>query len=206
MEVTVYTDGASRGNPGPAAIAYLIRGDGVAPVDYCEAIGTATNNFAEYSAMIRALEAASRLGARRVALHSDSELMVRQMNGEYRVKHPDIVPLYEEARECVATFDAVQFIHIPRSQNAEADRLCNLALDGAPKSRPAAVRPADDHDGDDVPAPPGVVALLEWARGVWASDKAGELPPAEVWRQLHALLHAPAPAARKPARRRVRQK
>jgi len=204
MEVTVYTDGASRGNPGPAAIAYVIHSEGIATVEYCEAIGAATNNFAEYTAMIRALDAASQLGARRVTLHSDSELMVRQMLGEYRVKHPDILPLYEKASEQVESFDRVQFVHVPRAHNAQADRLCNLALDGGrnPKSRNSSSPPADG--GDEVTAPPGVIALLEWARGVWTSDQAAELTPDDVWRQLHALLGAP--AAPKPPHRRVRRK
>src|SRR5262245_15724423 len=100
-EVTVWTDGASRGNPGPAAAAFIIAHDGIEIIEYAEPIGTATNNVAEYTAMIRALQCCAQLKIERVVLHSDSELMVKQMRGEYRVKHPDILPLYEEAKELV---------------------------------------------------------------------------------------------------------
>lgn len=204
MEVTVYTDGASRGNPGPAAIAFTVRGNGVAPVDFCEAIGTATNNVAEYTAMIRALDEVAKRGARRVVLHSDSELMVRQMKGEYRVKHPDILPLYEDARALANSFESIRFVHVPRSLNAEADRLCNMALDGSPRKPKAAAAPK--FHADDVAAPPGVIALLEWARDTWASANAGKLSPTDVWQQLRALLDAEADSNSRPTRRRIRQK
>src|SRR5262245_40597316 len=114
-QFTIYTDGASRGNPGPAAIAFVIQQPGQPDIAHGETIGVATNNFAEYTAMIRALEAAHKIGAKLIRLHSDSELMVRQLRGEYRVKNPDIQLLYDEAHSLVRQFKKVDFVHIPRS-------------------------------------------------------------------------------------------
>lgn len=129
--LTIYTDGASRGNPGAAAFAYVIRGDGVPLVEEAGCLGTMTNNQAEYTALVRALEHAARLGAgHRLLVHSDSELMVKQMNGQYKVKNADLLDLYEQAKELAGQFEGVQLIHVRREQNKRADALCNEALDG----------------------------------------------------------------------------
>src|SRR4051812_10788301 len=114
--LTIFTDGASRGNPGPAAVSYVIKRDGEPDITYSETIGLNTNNFAEYTAMIRSLAAAKPLKPKLIRLHSDSELMVKQLRGEYRVKHPDIQTLYHEAQELIGAFPRVEFIHIPRWQ------------------------------------------------------------------------------------------
>src|SRR5262245_3527425 len=95
---TIHTDGAARGNPGPAAFAYPIERPGAPAIEVKGRLGETTNNVAEYTAVLRALEHARRLGARRVAVLSDSELMVNQMTGKYKVKHEGLRPLYEEAR------------------------------------------------------------------------------------------------------------
>src|SRR5256885_1378724 len=95
---TIFTDGAARGNPGPAAWAYVITHSGLPAVEHAERLGTATNNVAEYTALVQALTRAAELGLRRLAVFSDSELMVKQMNGEYSVKNVDLKELYNEAQ------------------------------------------------------------------------------------------------------------
>src|SRR5437764_15472736 len=98
-EYVIYTDGGSRGNPGPAAYAYTIECPGQPTIEEKGFLGDSTNNIAEYTGLIRALEHAKRLGARRLTVNSDSELMVHQMNGVYKVKHPGLLPLYQEANK-----------------------------------------------------------------------------------------------------------
>jgi ribonuclease HI len=135
-EVIVHTDGASRGNPGPAAIGLVITDpQGRVLLELGEALQRTTNNVAEYTAVIRALERARDLGARRARCLMDSQLVVRQLNGSYKVKHADMLPLYRRVLELVQDFEEVTFSHVPREMNAEADRLANAALDsrGAPE-------------------------------------------------------------------------
>jgi len=129
--VVVHTDGASRGNPGPASIGVVIAGqDGRVLVEFGEALQPTTNNVAEYTAVVRALERVAELGARRVRMMMDSQLVVRQLNGNYRVKHADMIPLYRRVLDLIQRFESVTFEHVPREQNVEADRLANQALDG----------------------------------------------------------------------------
>src|SRR5581483_8105459 len=125
---TIHTDGAARGNPGPAACAYVIERPGHPTVEHAERLGTATNNVAEYTALVRALERAVELGLRRLAVFSDSELMVKQFNGEYSVKNPDLRELYDEARALARRFDGVTLSHVRRADNRRADQLCNAVL------------------------------------------------------------------------------
>lgn len=128
-KAVLYTDGASRGNPGPAAIGAVIRdGKGVVLARISRSIGRTTNNQAEYRAIIAALEEASRLGAASVEVRSDSELAVKQINGRYRVKNPALKPLHQRIRELQSSFLTFAIVAIPRHQNAEADRLSNAAL------------------------------------------------------------------------------
>src|SRR5438309_3409907 len=112
--LTIHTDGASRGNPGAAAYAYVITRGGQLLVEEAGCLGELTNNQAEYTALVRALEHALELGPEhRVLVHSDSELMVKQMNGQYKVKHVDLRPLYEEARDLARQFrERVTFRHV----------------------------------------------------------------------------------------------
>jgi ribonuclease HI len=126
----IHIDGASRGNPGEAGFGvYVSRPDGTEVAGLYGYLGRATNNVAEYQALLHALRYALAQGVRRVRVYSDSELVVRQMDGKYRVKHPDMVPLHREARALIRKFEEAQLAHVPREQNREADRLANRALD-----------------------------------------------------------------------------
>jgi ribonuclease HI len=128
--ITLEFDGGSRGNPGPAGIGIVLRAaDGTPLVTLGRFIGRATNNVAEYRALITALQKAKELGARKILIRGDSELIIRQMRGEYRVKHPDMKELYEEAQSVVSDFDAVKIEHNLRHKNELADKLANLAMD-----------------------------------------------------------------------------
>jgi ribonuclease HI len=129
----IHTDGASRANPGPAAFSYVIERPGEPDVEEMGRLRDTTNNVAEYTAMIRALDHALQLGGRKVVLRSDSELMVQQMSGKYKVKNEGLLPLYRKACSLVAKFESVKFEHVRREYNKRADALCNEALDsGAP--------------------------------------------------------------------------
>lgn len=131
-ELRLETDGAARGNPGPAGIGVVGRSPaGEVVFRLAEPIGRATNNVAEYRALIAGLERALALGAENVRVQSDSELIVRQMLGEYRVRDAGLRPLHEKARRLAARVASFTIVHVPRSANAEADRLANLAIDSA---------------------------------------------------------------------------
>jgi ribonuclease HI len=126
----VHVDGGARGNPGPAAIGVVISEPGGETLDeVAERIGVATNNVAEYRALLRGLERAAELGAREVELINDSELVAKQLTGAYKVKHPAMRPLYEAAMSALKDFDRWQIRSVPRAQNARADSLVNAALD-----------------------------------------------------------------------------
>jgi ribonuclease HI len=129
VELTIYTDGASRSNPGEAGAGILILRDGKPAAAIARYLGTTTNNIAEYTAAIIALERAVALGASSVRLHADSELMVRQLNGLYKVKHEGLKPLYAKAKELIAKIGRVEVQYIPREQNKDADALANRAID-----------------------------------------------------------------------------
>ena len=126
-------DGGSRGNPGPSAIGVVLEDiDGRVLDTVSQTIGVATNNVAEYRALLVGLELAKGYGAREVEVLSDSELLVRQMSGRYRVKNEGLKPLHEEAKARVEAFDRVSIEHVAREENARADELVNQALDNAP--------------------------------------------------------------------------
>lgn len=130
LKVKLEFDGGSRGNPGPAALGVVLRGvDGQIVASLGRYIGTATNNVAEYNALIAGLELAKGLGVSGVDVFGDSQLVIKQMRGEYRVKHPAMRPLYEKACRLAGEFDEVTFTYNRRYHNAEADRLANLAMD-----------------------------------------------------------------------------
>ena len=130
-ELTVNFDGASRGNPGRAAIGVVVLANGTPIRELGETIGVTTNNVAEYRALLRGLAEAAALGARAVRIQSDSELVVRQLRGEYKVRSPALAPLHREARARMREFERVSVVHVPREENARADALANRALDGA---------------------------------------------------------------------------
>ena len=130
MRLVVHVDGGARGNPGPAAIGVVTSTpDGEVVDELAEPIGEATNNVAEYRALLRGLERARELGATEVALVNDSELVARQVQGAYKVKHPGLRPLYDQAMEALRGFERWSVRSVPRAQNADADQLVNAALD-----------------------------------------------------------------------------
>ena len=129
-KVLIFTDGAARGNPGPAAIGVVIKdekGKLVASISRC--LGATTNNQAEYRAIIAALEKAVSLGARQVTLYSDSELVVKQINGLYKIKQAALRSLYQEVVRLTGALESFKIAHVPREKNAAADELANKALD-----------------------------------------------------------------------------
>jgi len=130
IEATLFADGGSRGNPGPAASgAVLIGPDGAVIEEIGRYLGVATNNVAEWTALCLGLDAAAARGIRTLAVRLDSELVVKQMRGEYRVKHADLQPLHRRAQAAVRRFEHVDIQHIPRKGNAQADRVVNDVLD-----------------------------------------------------------------------------
>lgn len=125
-------DGGARGNPGPAAWGVaLLDADGSFREGHGGFLGNATNNVAEYTGLLEALRIAAERGARRVDIRSDSELMVKQLRGEYRVRNENLKPLYEEARRRIRGFESFRIAHVRRERNKDADRLVNAALDRA---------------------------------------------------------------------------
>ncbi|MDH6246037.1 bifunctional RNase H/acid phosphatase [Mycobacterium sp. OTB74] len=143
MKVLVEADGGSRGNPGPAgygAVVFSASHDEVL-AERKEAVGWATNNVAEYRGLIAGLRAADELGADEVDVSMDSKLVVEQMSGRWRVKHPDLIPLNEEAAGLARRFGRVTYSWIPRERNSHADRLANEAMDAA-EPAPAKAEPA----------------------------------------------------------------
>ena len=130
MKVVVHVDGGARGNPGPAAIGVVISDpDGELLEELGETIGIATNNVAEYRALLKGLERARALDAREIEIVNDSELVARQVTGAYKVKHPAMKPLHAEAIAALQDFDRWRIRSVPRAENARADELVNEALD-----------------------------------------------------------------------------
>jgi ribonuclease HI len=126
----MHIDGASRGNPGDAAFGVYVADEaGRTVAELYGYLGRATNNVAEYQALLHALRYALAKGARRVRVFSDSELVVKQIDGRYKVKHPDMLPLHRDARALLGRFDEASVAHVRREQNRDADRLANRALD-----------------------------------------------------------------------------
>ncbi len=143
--ITLNFDGGSRGNPGAAGIGVVLAAQDATPlVTLGKYIGRATNNVAEYMALIVGLREAAKLGARKLLVRGDSELVIKQMLGEYRVKNPALKALFEQAQTLVRDFESVRFAHNLRHQNSLADRLANRAMD----------RKGDVDDVDDIPSPP----------------------------------------------------
>lgn len=125
-----YVDGAARGNPGPAGIGVVISdGEGNVKKEVAEPLGRTTNNVAEYTAMVRALEEARALGCSRIHIHTDSELMAHQINGKYAVKAAHLVPLYQRVRQLMQQFEVAQVTHVRRELNRRADALSNIGAD-----------------------------------------------------------------------------
>jgi ribonuclease HI len=167
--VIAFTDGGSRGNPGPAGYGVVVQSeDGAVLAELSEFLGMRTNNVAEYSGLLAALEYALANGHAKLRVVSDSELMVKQMRGQYRVQSPDLRPMFEEAKRRAAKLEAFQIEHVLRGKNKRADELANKAMDrGTRKSSPAQTAEAAPAGG----APPvrplrgivkaGKISLLE---------------------------------------------
>jgi ribonuclease HI len=131
--VVLNVDGGARGNPGPAAIGVVLKSpDGETLEELAERIGVATNNVAEYRALLRGLERAAAIGATELEIVNDSELVARQLTGAYKVKHPAMKPLHAEALAALRGFDGWRIRTVPRAKNARADELVNQALDADP--------------------------------------------------------------------------
>lgn len=124
----MFTDGASKGNPGEASIGVSILEDGQEVAIISEPIGLATNNVAEYTALLEGLRKCNELGYTDVAVNADSELMIKQLKGEYRVKNPELKVIFLKLQELIRGFKSVSFTHVRREYNKRADQLANLAL------------------------------------------------------------------------------
>ena len=133
MRLLIHTDGAARGNPGPAGAGAILRdaASGEVLAEIAEPLGRATNNVAEWTAVRLALEEAMLQGATHVDLRMDSELVARQISGVYRVKHPDLKPIHAAVMEMLRSLEGYTVGHVPRALNTDADRLSNVAIDGA---------------------------------------------------------------------------
>lgn len=205
---TMHIDGAARGNPGPAAYAVVLARPGLPVVEEAQPIGKATNNVAEYTALVEGLQLAAELGVKKLAVFSDSELLVKQMNGEYRVKNEDLRPLYEEAKRLAALFDTFTITHVRREQNKRADQIGNDALDGLPRKRGeepvrtlavtagegAGQQASRDRKGavatpvSDAAVRDNALAILRSAAQSWAAGGVGAIPVEAVWEQLWSVL------------------
>jgi ribonuclease HI len=168
--VTASIDGGARGNPGPAAYGIILREPGGSTLlALGKYVGRATNNVAEYYGLIAALDAARERGVKRLRVESDSELLVRQMQGHYRVKSPDLRPLHERALKLSRGFDHFEIAHVPREKNREADRLVNRALDGEKTENRNSIPKFRDDNPKMEPA----------ARNIRARFRGGVLVPVE---------------------------
>lgn len=195
QQAVAHIDGASRGNPGPAAIAFTLAIDGNSPIiEKAETIGEATNNVAEYRALLLLLNTARQLGVKSLAVRSDSELLVKQIKGEYRVKNPELMTLYTEAQNLIQGFKQFEIQHIRREQNKRTDQLCNEALDDANSQKP---KPSSDgkkptvigevRKVSDARVREDCLECLQSAAQAWKRGEA--MPNVEmVWDQLWSIL------------------
>jgi ribonuclease HI len=209
---TIYTDGGSRGNPGPAAYAYVIKRPGVADIEEKCYLGQTTNNIAEYTGLVKALEHAKELGGRKLVVNSDSELMVKQMNGQYRVKNAGLLPLYQRAAALRKQFDSVTIKHVYREHNSQADALCNEAMDNPRNAKPRSFAAHDSNcvteekarlesyptKKNDLAATPLMQALefMRQSAALWAKSGDPTTPvPAEVLNRICEIMQQGEPEA-----------
>ncbi len=169
MKVVIEADGGSRGNPGPAGYGAVVWTEDRATVlaENKQAIGRATNNVAEYRGLIAGLDDAVKLGASEAAVYLDSKLLVEQMSGRWKVKHPDLIELNTQARRLAARFDKISYSWIPRERNSHADRLANEAMDAAAEANGAATKsePCGSDTAKTVAAPAPAPAPAPTAPG-----------------------------------------
>jgi len=142
MKLTIFADGGSRGNPGPAAAGAVVTDEtGRVVREIGTFLGRTTNNVAEWTGLITGLQAAFELGATEIVIRLDSELVIKQLTGVYRVKHPNMVPLHAKAKALLKKFSRVDIAHVPREQNAAADAVVNAVLDAQAAPRRTVPRP-----------------------------------------------------------------
>ena len=195
---TIYTDGGSRGNPGPAAYAYVIKRPGEPDIEEMGYLGNTTNNIAEYTGLVKALEHAREMGGRTLLINSDSELMVKQMNGQYKVKNEGLRALYQQATSLRKHFDSTTIKHIYRDQNSQADALCNEAMDNPRDSKPrVAVEVVAAPVAEPKAKPPSLSAtplmrsleILKQSAALWAkSGDPTDPPPANVLHRICEIM------------------
>jgi ribonuclease HI len=187
---TIHIDGASRGNPGDAAYAVVIDIPGQLRIEEAGVLGKETNNVAEYTALVKALEKAKHLGLKRLRIMSDSELLVKQVNGEYRVKNDDLRWLFNEAKGLMENFASVSLKHVRREENKRADELCNEALDGQkPKKTPsekAQPKKPKEQVGDGR-VRDDCIECLKSAKACWTRGESMPSPEL-VWDQIWSVL------------------
>jgi len=184
----VHIDGASRGNPGPSAYAFRIAEPGESPVEEYGKLPDTTNNIAEYTALVRALSKAQALNLKRLHVHSDSELLVKQVNGGYRVKNADLKELYDEAQKLQRGFQSVVITHVRRENNKRADELCNICLDAGKAKGPAAKSDAPTSGVSLATVREDCIASLESIRAAWAARDPHAPTAEQVWEQLWSIL------------------
>ena len=129
MKWIIYTDGASRGNPGEAGAGAFLVSDSGKEIPLSHYLGIKTNNQAEYAALVMGLAELKKHKVREVEIRADSELMIRQLKGEYRIKNEGLIPYYERVKNLLESFEKVTFCHVPREENKKADKLANEAID-----------------------------------------------------------------------------
>jgi len=172
--ITLQFDGGSRGNPGPSGVGVVLSAaDGTPLVTLGRFIGRATNNVAEYRGLITALEEAKKLGARKIIIRGDSELIIKQMKGEYKVRHPQLKPLFDQARQLLREFEAHKIEHNLRHKNELADKLANLAMD-----RRTDVTDTEGRTGSS-PSPSPTAAAPQASTPARVSEPAKAAPAAE---------------------------
>jgi ribonuclease HI len=192
--LTVHTDGGARGNPGPAAFAYVIETPEGEVIEHAQCLGRMTNNQAEYLGLVHALEHCLRLGKdHAVSAFSDSELMVKQLNGEYRVKNEDLRELYKKANELNRQFAGFTITHVRRNENSHADRLYNEALDGKRSLAKSKAMATDKNTNADNWLKDKALQCLTEAAQHWSRGDATNPNPAEVLKKLTQLLEAVEP-------------
>lgn len=193
---TIFTDGGARGNPGPAAFAYVIKRPGQVDVQENGYLGQTTNNVAEYTGLVKALEHAKELGGKKLIVNSDSELMVKQMNGQYKVKNEGLRPLYQQASALRKQFESVVIKHVYREQNAQADALCNEAMDRrGPVAREPTAAPSPSLAGASGSRPQTALArsleILKQGAAAWAkSGDPNDPDPSEIWKRICEIMQA----------------
>ncbi len=185
----IYIDGAARGNPGPAAYAVILQPHNAAVIEESGTIGTATNNVAEYTALIQALERAKLEKLTCLKIYSDSELIVKQMNGLYKVKSAELSELHSRASMLRQEFEQVEIVHIRRESNKRADALCNRALDAEDRQKNSTKSPHPSSPPRNLQAiHERAVSCLNSACAAWQNHSPGAPSAEQIWEQLWNLL------------------